>query len=97
MHAFFGLSLVTGEALLLADWYGAMGRTWGLGPLADQQAGGGVAWSVGEIPTVVLAILVAVMWSRSDARDAKRQDRAADRDDDAELKAYNEMLSRQNR
>jgi putative copper resistance protein D len=52
---------------------------------------------VGEIPTVVLAILVAVMWSRSDARDAKRQDRAADRDDDAELKAYNEMLSRQNR
>jgi putative copper resistance protein D len=97
MHAFFGLSLVTGEALLLADWYGAMGRTWGLGPLADQQAGGGVAWSVGEIPTVVLAILVAVMWSRSDARDAKRQDRAADRDDDAELKAYNEMLSRQDR
>ncbi|MGE3446984.1 MAG: cytochrome c oxidase assembly protein [Microbacteriaceae bacterium] len=95
MHAFFGLSLVTGEALLLADWYGAMGRTWGLAPLADQQAGGGIAWSVGEIPTVVLAILVAVMWSRSDARDAKRQDRAADRDDDAALKAYNEMLRRQ--
>lgn len=95
MHAFFGLSLVTGEALLLADWYGAMGRTWGLAPLADQQAGGGIAWSVGEIPTVALAILVAVMWSRSDARDAKRQDRAADRDDDAALKAYNEMLRRQ--
>jgi putative copper resistance protein D len=93
MHAFFGLSLVTGTALLLPDWYGAMGRTWGLPPLQDQQAGGGIAWSVGEIPTVALAILVAMMWSRSDARDAKRHDRTADRDDDAELKAYNEMLA----
>lgn len=93
MHAFFGLSLVTGTGLLLSDWYGAMGRTWGSTPLADQQAAGGIAWSVGEIPTVALAILVAVMWSRTDARDAKRQDRAAERDDDAELKAYNEMLA----
>jgi putative copper resistance protein D len=93
MHAFFGLSFVTGQALLLPDWYGAMGRTWGQTPLADQQTGGGVAWSVGEIPTVILAIVVAVLWSRNDERDAKRRDRAADRDDDAELKAYNEMLA----
>lgn len=93
MHAFFGLSLVTGTGLLLSDWYGAMGRTWGLSPLADQQAGGGIAWSVGELPTVALAILVAVLWSRSDERDAHRGDRAADRDGDAELEAYNAMLS----
>ncbi|MCU1417036.1 MAG: copper transporter [Schumannella sp.] len=96
LHAFFGLSLVTGTALLLPDWYGAMGRTWGLPPLADQQAGGGIAWSVGEIPTVILAIVVAVLWSRSDARDAKRHDRTADRDGEAELAAYNAMLQRQN-
>ena len=32
MHAFFGLSLVTGTGLLLSDWYGAMGRTWGPPP-----------------------------------------------------------------
>ncbi|HWH26539.1 MAG TPA: cytochrome c oxidase assembly protein [Pseudolysinimonas sp.] len=93
MHAFFGLSLMTGEALLLPDWYGAMGRTWGSSPLIDQQAAGGIAWSVGEIPTVSLAIVVAMLWSRSDAREAKRSDRAADRDGDAELEAYNEMLA----
>jgi cytochrome c oxidase assembly factor CtaG/putative copper export protein len=93
LHAFFGLSLMTGTGLLLADWYGAMGRTWGDPPLLDQQNAGGIAWSVGEIPTVALAILVALMWSRSDARDAKRQDRAADRDGDAELEAYNKMLA----
>ncbi|HEX7834226.1 MAG TPA: cytochrome c oxidase assembly protein, partial [Pseudolysinimonas sp.] len=96
MHAFFGLSLVTGTGLLLSDWYGAMGRTWGPTPLADQQAAGGIAWGVGELPTVALAILVAFLWSRSDQRDAQRSDRAADRDGDAELAAYNDMLKRQN-
>jgi cytochrome c oxidase assembly factor CtaG/putative copper export protein len=90
-HAFFGLALMTGTGLLLADWYGAMG--WGTDALADQQAGGGIAWSVGEIPTVALAIAVAIMWSRSDERDSKRYDRKAERDGDAELEAYNEMLA----
>jgi putative copper resistance protein D len=34
-----------------------------------------------------------VQWSRSDQRTARRLDRAADRDDDAELAAYNAMLA----
>jgi hypothetical protein len=34
-----------------------------------------------------------VQWSRSDARDAKRKDRQAERDGDAELNAYNEHLA----
>ncbi|CAN5280718.1 cytochrome c oxidase assembly protein [soil metagenome] len=92
-HAFFGLALMTGTGLLLADWYGAMGRPWGPSAIADQQAGGGIAWSVGEIPTVILAIVVAIMWARSDERDAKRLDRKADRDGDADLEAYNRMLA----
>jgi cytochrome c oxidase assembly factor CtaG len=92
-HAFFGLALMTGSGLLLADWYGAMGRQWGAPPLVDQQNGGGIAWSVGEIPTVILAIVVALQWARSDDREAKRIDRAADRDGDADLEAYNAMLA----
>ncbi|MCU1584174.1 MAG: copper transporter [Microbacteriaceae bacterium] len=92
-HAFFGISLMTGTGLLLANWYGAMGRTWGPSAIADQQTGGGIAWSVGEIPTVILAIVVAVMWSTSDAKDAKRLDRKAERDGDADLVAYNRMLA----
>jgi cytochrome c oxidase assembly factor CtaG/putative copper export protein len=93
-HAFFGLSLMTGTGLLLADWYGAMGWDTGVSAIADQQKGGGIAWSVGEIPTVALAIAVALMWSRSDAKDSKRYDRKADRDGDAELAEYNAMLAR---
>jgi putative copper resistance protein D len=93
LHAFFGLAIISNTGLFLPDWYGAMGRTWGATPLSDQQAAGGIAWSVGEIPTVSLAIIVAILWSRSDTREAKRRDRAADRDGDAELEAYNAMLA----
>jgi putative copper resistance protein D len=93
-HAFFGLSILTTDSLFLADWFGAMGRTWGVTPMADQQLAGGIAWSIGEIPTVALAITVAVQWSRSDARESKRRDRQADRNGDAELVAYNAMLQR---
>lgn len=90
-HAFFGLALMTGTGLLLADWYGAMG--WGTDALVDQQTGGGIAWSIGEIPTVALAIAVAIMWSRSDDKETKRRDRHADRTNEAELEAYNERLA----
>ncbi|SDG97477.1 putative copper resistance protein D [Leifsonia sp. 98AMF] len=93
-HAFFGLSIMQMHGLLLADWFGAMGRTWGDSPLVDQQAGGGIAWSIGEIPTVILAIVVAIQWSRSDERETKRRDRNADRTGEAELRAYNERLAR---
>lgn len=92
-HAFFGLTLMSGTGLLLANWYGAMGRTWGASAIVDQQNGGGIAWSVGEIPTIILAITVAIMWSKSDERDAKRLDRKAARDGDADLVEYNRMLA----
>ncbi len=92
-HAFFGLTLMMSESLLAADWYGAMGRTWGPSALVDQQIGGGIAWSIGEIPTLVLAIAVVIMWSKSDSALAKRLDRKADRDGDVELTDYNEMLT----
>jgi putative copper resistance protein D len=91
-HAFFGLGIMSATGLFLADWYGAMGRTWGPTPMQDQYVAGGIAWSVGEIPTIVMAIAVAIMWSRSDGREAVRKDRQAERDDDAELRAYNEQL-----
>ncbi|MCB1273015.1 MAG: bifunctional copper resistance protein CopD/cytochrome c oxidase assembly protein [Leucobacter sp.] len=94
-HAFFGVTLMTGKGLMLADWFGAMGRTWGATPLADQATGGGIAWGIGELPTLALALTVAIQWSRSDEREQKRRDRAADRSGDAELAAYNEMLAAQ--
>lgn len=93
-HAFFGLGIMSSTGLFVADWFGAMGRTWGDTPMDDQRVGGGITWSVGEIPTVALAIAVALQWSRSDAREQKRSDRREDRSGNAELNAYNERLAR---
>ncbi|WP_248239533.1 cytochrome c oxidase assembly protein [Microbacterium kunmingense] len=93
MHAFFGVAMMMQTGLMVAEWFGSMGRTWGPTPLEDQYIGGGLAWSIGEIPTLILAITVAIQWSRSDARDQKRSDRHADRTDDAELEAYNAQLA----
>jgi putative copper resistance protein D len=92
-HAFFGVSIMGGTGLLAADYFGNLGRTWGPSALLDQQMGGAVAWGIGEVPTLLVAIGVAVMWSRSDARESKRTDRAADRNNDADLTAYNDMFA----
>lgn len=91
-HAFFGLAIMSSNTLLLADWFGAMGRTWGLDPLADQQLGGAIAWGIGEIPMAAITIIVAIQWSKSDARDAKRLDRASDRSGNEDIAEYNRML-----
>lgn len=90
-HAFFGVSLVSGESLLVADWFGLMGRPWGPSAIADQQTGGAITWGIGELPTLALAIGVALAWSRDDDRTARQRDRRT-RDEDPELDAYNAML-----
>lgn len=91
-HAFFGLAVMTSTTLLLPDWFGAMGRTWGDNPLLDQQTGGAIAWGIGELPTAAITLIVAFQWARADARDAKRLDRASDRGGNEDLAEYNRML-----
>ncbi|MEO0049078.1 MAG: hypothetical protein RL556_410, partial [Actinomycetota bacterium] len=93
-HAFFGLALMQGDSLLLADWYGAMGRTWGALPIDDQKTGGAIAWGVGELPSAVLTLVVSIQWARSDTRESKRLDRASDRTGNQDVEAYNEMLAK---
>jgi putative copper resistance protein D len=93
-HAFFGVAIMGGDNLLAADYFGNLGRAWGDSALADQQKGGAVAWGIGEVPTLLVAIGVAILWSRSDARETKRVDRAADRNNDADLTAYNDMFAK---
>jgi len=93
-HAFFGVVLTTSQVLLAPTWFGLMGRTWGPDAITDQQYGGQLAWGMGELPVVILAILVVASWRQSDARETVRLDRKAERDHDADLNAYNEMLAR---
>jgi len=91
-HAFFGVAIMSSETLLEATYFSSLG--WGIDALADQQDGGGIAWGIGELPTVLLAMVLVLQWSRSDSRESRRGDRAADRDGGADLADYNAMLAR---
>ena len=93
LHAFFGVVLMSTKSVLGESFYKSLQLYWHTDLLGDQRLGGGIAWAAGEIPLVVVMIALLVQWTRSDRRTAKRLDRAADRDDDAELAAYNAMLA----
>jgi cytochrome c oxidase assembly factor CtaG/putative copper export protein len=93
LHAFFGVFLMSMQKVLGESFYRSLHLSWHTDLLGDQRLGGGIAWAAGEIPLVLVMIALLVQWTSSDRRTATRLDRAADRDDDAELAAYNAMLA----
>jgi cytochrome c oxidase assembly factor CtaG/putative copper export protein len=93
LHAFFGVELMSTRTVLGAAYYRSLGLSWHTDLLGDQRLGGGIAWAAGEVPLVIVMLALLVQWARSDQRTARRLDRAADRDDDADLTAYNAMLA----
>lgn len=93
IHGFFAVALMSGTVPIALDWYGLVQPPWITDPLKDSLDGAQVAWGLSEIPMIIVLIAIAVQWSRSDAREAKRNDRQADRDGDAELNAYNDSLA----
>lgn len=91
-HAFFGLALMSDVSILAPTWWTDLGFTDQDSLLADQHIGGGIAWGAGEMPTVIIAIVLGYLWQKDDRKESIRADRQADRDGDAELAAYNARL-----
>jgi cytochrome c oxidase assembly factor CtaG/putative copper export protein len=91
-HAFFGVALMSSDTVIGDGFYRSLALPWVPDPLRDQQLGGGLAWASGEIPLLLVVIVLLVQWSRYDERSARRDDRRADGDGDADLTAYNAML-----
>jgi putative membrane protein len=90
-HAFFGVAIMMAGSLVVGT-FADPPASWGVDPLTDQGAAGGIAWSFGELPTVLVLAAVFFSWSRSEERRGRTLDRAADRTGDAELEAYNARL-----
>ena len=78
-HAFFGVALMQSGTPMAPEWYAALDLPWLGDPLQDQKTAGGIAWSFGEIPSLVVAIALVAQWLKQDEREARRFDRAADR------------------
>ncbi|MCE0768235.1 bifunctional copper resistance protein CopD/cytochrome c oxidase assembly protein [Pseudonocardia kujensis] len=93
-HAFFGVALMGADTVIGEPFYRSLALPWVTDPLVDQKLGGGLAWASGEFPLLLVIIALLIQWSRHDERSARRDDRRADADGDAELKSYNEMLRR---
>lgn len=91
-HAFFSIALMSARDVIAPSYWQALHRPYRTDLLADQYLGGGISWAMGEVPLVLVLGALFVQWFRSDAREARRTDRAADRDDDADLQAYNAYL-----
>ncbi|MFE6765729.1 cytochrome c oxidase assembly protein [Streptomyces sp. NPDC057689] len=91
-HAFFGIALMMASTPMV-EVYKNPPASLGIDALADQSAAGGIAWAFSEIPSVVVLVALVFQWYRSEQRTAKRTDRAADRDGDQELQAYNAYLA----
>ncbi len=93
LHAFFGVIVMTATAPLLRS-FSSPPSSWNLDVLADQGVAGGLAWSFGELPSLIIIMVLMVRWHRDDTRKAAAADRQADRDGDAELTEYNAYLDR---
>lgn len=97
LHAFFGVALMMTTGVIAEEYYSALNLTWHTDLFGDQRVGGGIAWATGEFPLIIVMLALLVQWQRSDTRIAKRFDRREEREDDAELSSYNEMLSSLNK
>jgi len=93
LHAFFGVVLMGMAEVLGERFYRSLQLPWHTDLLGDQNLGGSIAWAAGEIPLVAVLLALLIQWQRTDRRTATRLDRAADRDHDADLAAYNAMLA----
>ncbi|THA31308.1 cytochrome c oxidase assembly protein [Streptomyces sp. A1277] len=91
-HAFFGIALMMASQPMV-EVYENPPVSLGIDALSDQSAAGGIAWAFSEIPSVLVLVALVFQWYRSEQRTAKRSDRAADRDGDQELLAYNAYLA----
>ncbi|GAA3089305.1 cytochrome c oxidase assembly protein [Streptomyces rectiviolaceus] len=91
-HAFFGIALMMASEPMVGT-YKNPPASLGIDALADQTAAGGIAWAFSEVPSVLVLLALLFQWYRSEQRQARRTDRAADRDGDKELEAYNAYLA----
>jgi putative copper resistance protein D len=85
--------MISSNSVIAASYYETLARPWWPDLLKDQTQGASFAWAFGELPAIIVLVVLLFQWSREDDRRAQQADRQADRDGDAQLHAYNQMLA----
>jgi putative membrane protein len=92
LHAFFGVVIMMATDPMV-KFFAAPPESWNINPMQDQGVAGGLAWSYGELPGVLLLMFILVRWQRDEARGWVRSERAvASAGNDADMDAYNQYL-----
>ncbi|ABY24508.1 hypothetical membrane spanning protein [Renibacterium salmoninarum ATCC 33209] len=94
LHAFFGVVIMM-ATVPMVKFFGTMPESWGIDPMKDQGVAGGLAWFYGELPTVLLLMLILFRWQRDDSRTARAKDLAnhVKGGEPSDLEQYNAYLS----
>jgi len=96
IHAFFSVALMSSSTLIDSGYFAALQTPWVGDLLADQNKGGAIGWAMGEIPILIALVATFIMWTRDDAREARRIDRSVERmaamGQPDELAQYNKYL-----
>ncbi|MGA0083089.1 MAG: cytochrome c oxidase assembly protein [Candidatus Nanopelagicales bacterium] len=89
-HGIFGFITYSSQTILGGGWFNEIKPSWLESPITDQQLGGGIAWGFGEIPTIIVLLILVYQWASRDEKQAKRVT-------DKEIDDYNEYLKSLNR
>jgi putative copper resistance protein D len=96
IHAFFSVALMSSSTIIDGGFFASMQTPWITDLLADQNKGGAIGWAMGEIPILIALVATFIMWTKEDAREAKRIDRTVERmaamGEPDELAQYNKFL-----
>ena len=97
IHAFFAVALISSSTVIDQGYFASLQTPWNLDLLADQRAGGSIAWAMGEIPILLALVATFIQWMRDDKRETKRIDRNEARmaamGEPDELAQYNKYLN----
>ncbi|MGQ0466037.1 MAG: cytochrome c oxidase assembly protein [Sporichthyaceae bacterium] len=78
-HAWLGVSIMSANTVIAADWYASLDKDWGASPLSDQKTAGGIVWISGDVIGLLVFAALFFQWVRASEREARREDRRLDR------------------
>ncbi len=85
--SFLGIAIMA-EPQVLYPHYLTNVRDWGLSPLEDQELGGILMWTVGDLAFLIGMGIVVALWVRQEDRRAARQDRRMTAEQAAAIEAW---------
>lgn len=93
LHAFFGVIIMMSVAPVV-KFFGTPPAAWDIDPITDQGVAGALAWSYGELPSLLILLYIMIRWQRDETRRSRAADTDADLYGSPDLDAYNAYLQR---